>query len=90
MSTHNPFDISTADLGDNNSGIDRLGVDSLFSNTHSSSSPICLICSQPAQYKLIPKHKHLDTAQIQDKGYACKHCISQHYVSPTDYRLREL
>jgi len=91
MSRNNsPFDISTHDLGDATSGIDRLGVDQAFSTASLHSATTCIICNNTAAYKLIPKHKHLNTAEIEDRGYACQHCITQRYVSPDDYGLREL
>jgi len=90
MSTQpNPFDITSYDLGDNKTGIDRLGVDRLFSNTHNNNH-ICLICSKIPKYRLIPKQDHLATAEIQDRGFICAYCIQQGYIDPDDYGLREL
>lgn len=90
MSNNNPFDIKKTDLGDNRAGIDRLGVDELFSHAQSSTAPICLVCGNLAQYKLIPKHKRLANAEIESKGYSCSYCISQRFISPEDYKLQEL
>lgn len=58
--------------------------------SYTPSGPTCIICSNTAKYRLVPKHTHLATAQIQDKGFICEHCLRQGYVSPNDYGLRSL
>lgn len=87
---HSPFDIQRHDLGDNKSGIDRLGVDQLFSTADLYDNAKCSICSNVPAYKLVPKHKHLQTAYMEDKGYVCNHCVQMQYISPNDYKLKEL
>lgn len=87
---NSPFTNQPANLTSDIVAVDRQGVDSLFSTATPSTSSICIICSNPAEYRLVPKHKHLNTAEIQDKGYACTHCIQQQYISPTDYALKKI
>lgn len=87
---HDPFNNSTSNLGSSTEGIDRAGVDDLFTSSYLRTHTSCLICGNGAKYKLIPKHKHLNTAEIQDKGYACVHCIQSKFISPTDYKLVDL
>lgn len=87
---NNPFDMTKSDLGDPTSGVDLLGVDQKFSTAGLSTGINCLICTNTAKFKIIPKHSHLDTAEITDRGYICGHCMTQGYISPDDYGLREL
>lgn len=91
MSSNTRFDISTNDLGDVTSGLDRLGVDQAFTMNHLHTASICLVCNyNKPKYKMIPKHKRLNTAEIQDRGYICEHCVSIQAINPTEYRLKEL
>lgn len=52
----------------------------------------CVVCSNPPDYRLIPKKAELDTALAHDKGFVCKHCIRvlQSSISPQDYSLQNL
>jgi hypothetical protein len=89
MST-NPFSVHQAYLADTTYGI-GYDADTVWRMlTHTPSGHTCIICSNTAKYRLIPKHAHLATAQIQDKGFICEHCLRQGYVSPSDYGLRSL
>lgn len=84
------FNINTSQLADNTTGIDRLGVDQAFLSAPSDNA-ICIVCKyNKPSFKLIPKHKRHNTAEIQDKGYACTHCVSIHAIDPKDFILKEL
>lgn len=84
------FNISKADLGNNTMGIDRLGIDELFSSASTGTAHRCLVCTNMPDYKMIPKHKRVATAEIEDRGYVCKHCVSIQAINPTDFKLKEL
>lgn len=88
MANNTPFNTFEYDLGSSDIGMDKLGVDEMFLSI--SYQPQCVICGQTPKYKLIPKHKHVDTAFIQDKGYVCEHCLGIGHVSPQDYKLKKL
>lgn len=84
----NPFNAPNAHLGDLQAGIDRESVDHLFRNSQVTTP--CIICSGQSKYKIIPRHKHLNTAQIQDKGFICASCMQLGHLDPSQYGLREL
>lgn len=65
-------------------------VDRLFKESYHSSNHSCLICSRPAMYKLVPKSEHLNSIEIQDKGYVCDSCINMKLIDPLAYGLRKL
>jgi hypothetical protein len=39
---------------------------------------------------MIPRNKRVATAEITDKGYVCKHCVSIQAINPKDFNLKEL
>lgn len=84
------FNTNTSDLGDNTIGIDRLGVDTAFTNVSSYSAPKCIVCSNPPKFRLVPKIDRVNTAEIQDKGYICEHCVSLKHFSTKEFGIREL
>jgi hypothetical protein len=50
----------------------------------------CIICGQPPVYRIIPYPHTAYTAEIQDKGYICQHCVNMKYIDPVQYGLRPL
>jgi hypothetical protein len=91
-SKQNIFDNSTANLGieDKLYGYDIAETSSILKHSWNPSTHMCLICSNTASHKLIAKHKHLNTAQIEDKGYVCEYCLQQKYIDPTQYGIRDI
>ena len=87
---NNHFQLSEYDLGadPNTEGISKEQVDDIFLGLNTTGS-LCLICGNTADYKLVPKHKHLNTAEIQDRGFVCTHCLQAH-INPNDYGVRKL
>lgn len=69
-------------------GMSKEGVDSSLQHTIYSTSIKCIACGNSAIYKLIAKDKNLDTAQLNDKGYVCGHCVTQYPT--TSYKLKDL
>lgn len=84
------FNISTNELGDSTIGIDRLGIDELFSSASTGTAHRCLVCTNTPHYKMIPRNKRVATAEITDRGYVCKHCVSIQAINPKDFNLKEL
>lgn len=73
-------------LGDSKASIDHMFKSSYIDDSVSK----CLYCGRPATHKLMPKHKAVNTAQIQDKGYICEGCLSVKVVSARDFGIRKL
>lgn len=91
MAKNNAFNNYTIDLGDSHTGIDKLGVDSIFDSYTGYSNSLCIVCNtNTPSHKMIPQHKHLDTAEIQDKGYVCDYCLSVKAINPLDFKLQPL
>ena len=92
MASINPFDSES--LGDLGAGIycgqGIKDVDSMFKETAYSTAPTCIVCGQPAAYRIVAKKRWLSTAQIEDKGFVCEHCLQAKLISTKDYGIRDL
>jgi len=85
------FSISKPLIGtDSSYGADRDYIDKQFSSIQQGTAPTCIVCTNTAGYKLIPKHSHNNTAEIQDRGYVCEHCLKQQYFKPEEYGIRPI
>jgi hypothetical protein len=86
---HDPFSIHNYDLGAKQPASSKESIDNAFTNAQYSQAPTCIVCkyNTPA-YKIIPKHSHLNTAELEDKGYVCKHCLP--HINKQDYGIREV
>lgn len=90
-SSINPFDTSLNDLGaDSTCGIDRATVGNMLLEAQYGSGTPCLICGNTASYRLIPKTKLVNTAEIQTKGFICEHCLRMNYLDSSQYGIRPL
>lgn len=80
------YDLGVADgTGDTKDQVDSILRRSAMPTTH-----ICIICTNTAKYKLVPKHSHLNSIEIQDRGYVCAYCLEQKYINPDQFGIREL
>lgn len=85
------FSITRPQLGtDSSYGADRDYIDKQFNSIQQGTAPTCIVCTNTAGYKLIPKHSHNNTAEIQDRGYVCEHCLKQQYFKPEEYGIRQI
>jgi hypothetical protein len=50
----------------------------------------CIVCGNTPKYKLIPKVESVNTAEVQDRGYVCGHCVGLGNINPAHYGLRQL
>ncbi|MGL5191683.1 MAG: hypothetical protein ACRC7S_18740 [Cetobacterium sp.] len=50
----------------------------------------CYFCGKDGYARIIPKPGVPTSAQIQDKGYICKNCLSMGYLDKNQYGIREL
>ena len=91
MASDNPFTNTRPDLGsDNLYGYSSQDVtDNLLHSQHSTGYT-CYVCTNPAHYKYVAKHKKYESATIQNGLYVCKHCISLAPISPKHYGIKEL
>lgn len=78
------------DLGSVSYGDLKGYVDKEFSRVGTDPSYKCIICKQPAMFRLIPKHSRVSTAEIENKGFICQGCVSVGAVSIDDFGLRPL
>lgn len=89
--SENNFITSKPHLGtDSSYGADRDHIDKQFNSIQQGTAPTCIVCTNTASYKLIPKHSHNNTAEIQDRGYVCEHCLKQQYFKPEEYGIRAI
>lgn len=84
------IDSQECDLGSFPYGDSKSVIDTQFHKAGMSNQPKCIICKQPAKYRLIPKNDRVNTIEIQDKGYICEGCVSVGAVSSNDFGLRPL
>lgn len=65
-------------------------VDQMLKSSQMPSTHICYICHSPAQYRVLPKSKQYDTAELQNGLYVCGHCINHASIDKERYGLRPL
>jgi len=70
------------------SALDRWGIDSQFQSLANMPHIVCIVCSQPASYRLIPKSGVYPNAHLEDKAYVCSYHVSQ--MDNTTWGLRAL
>jgi hypothetical protein len=75
---------------DKYSGMSKSDVDQILKDTYTGTSFTCIVCGRPARYRLIPKHDRVNTAQIQDKGYICEHCVNGGTDYSRDFGIRPI
>jgi hypothetical protein len=86
------FLVDNYNLGsDSDIGMGRSEVSMILTNSYLDSTLRCFLCGGTAKYRLLPKKEIYNTAQIQDKGYVCEHCLATNSnIDKAHYGIRPL
>lgn len=87
-----PFSTNINDLGgDTTFGLTQQQVDYDFRHSIYPTGITCFLCGGTAKYKLIAKDDSVNTAQIQDRGFICAHCLNTNTnIDKRYYGIREI
>ena len=90
MTKNNAFNGLRYDLGTSSTTqVSKEDVDLSFANPYTVANP-CLLCGNTSMFRIIPKNDRDNTAEIQDKGFVCEHCLSAGYLNKKMYGVRPL
>lgn len=86
------FNTATGDLGlDTGFGLTSTQVSEGLKCSQFNTGNRCLICGNTAQYSLIAKEPKYNTAEIQNNGFICGHCLNiNNNINKEHYGIREL
>lgn len=73
-----------------NIGTTKTLVDYEFLTNSAASTYICIVCGQDAIFKLMPKSGVYDSAELENRGFICQHCIQSGAIDPKIYDLRHV
>jgi len=71
-------------------GLDKLAVDMTLKEAQYNKYPTCINCTSQAKYRLIPKHKEDNTAELQKGVYICEHCLKNSPYLAGKYGVKSL
>lgn len=92
MKDMNNFSNNIYDLGfDTEIGLTKTQVDEGLKRSQYDTGHRCIVCNNTAQYKLLPKSSKYNSADIQERGYVCNHCLNVNSnINKNHYGIREL